>query len=66
MTIMVNGEPMELPEGLTLDGLLEQLKVRREYTAVALNREVWPKSRYADTVLEEGDRVEIVRPMGGG
>jgi len=66
MTIMVNGEPMELPEGLTIDGLLEQLKVRREYTAVALNREVWPKSRYADTVLKEGDRVEIVRPMGGG
>ena len=66
MTIMVNGEPMELPEGLTIDGLLEQLKVRREYTAVALNREVWPKSRYADTVLKEGDRLEIVRPMGGG
>ena len=66
MTIMVNGEPMELPEGLTVDGLLEQLKVRREYTAVALNREVWPKSRYADTVLKEGDRLEIVRPMGGG
>ena len=66
MTLTVNGEPMELPEGLTIDGLLEQLKVRPEYTAVALNREVWPKSRYADTVLEEGDRVEIVRPMGGG
>jgi thiamine biosynthesis protein ThiS len=27
---------------------------------------VWPKSRYADTALKEGDRVEIVRPMGGG
>ena len=66
MTITVNGEPMELPEGLTIEGLLEQLKVRREYTAVALNREVWPKSRYGDTVLGEGDRVEIVRPMGGG
>ena len=66
MTITVNGEPMELSEGLTIDGLLEQLKVRREYTAVALNREVWPKSRYADTVLKEGDRLEIVRPMGGG
>ena len=66
MTVMVNGEPMELPEGLTIDGLLGQLKVRREYTAVALNREVWPKSRYAETVLKDGDRVEIVRPMGGG
>jgi thiamine biosynthesis protein ThiS len=66
MTVTVNGEPMELPEGLTIDGLLEQLKIRREYTAVALNREVWPKSRYAETVLKDGDRVEIVRPMGGG
>ena len=47
-------------------GLLGQLKIRREYTAVALNREVWPKSRYAETVLKDGDRVEIVRPMGGG
>jgi sulfur carrier protein len=66
MTVTVNGEPMELPEGLTIEGLLGQLKIHREYTAVALNREVWPKSRYAETVLKDGDRVEIVRPMGGG
>ena len=52
--------------GYRIDGLLGQLKIRREYTAVALNREVWPKSRYAETVLKDGDRVEIVRPMGGG
>ena len=35
-------------------------------TAVALNREVWPRARFADTVLKDGDKVEIVRPMGGG
>ena len=40
MTITVNGKPMELPAGLTIDGLLAHLKVRREFTAVALNREV--------------------------
>jgi thiamine biosynthesis protein ThiS len=34
--------------------------------AVALNREVMRKSSYASTPLAEGDRVEIVRPMGGG
>jgi len=28
--------------------------------------EVWPRARYADTVLKDGDKVEIVRPMGGG
>jgi sulfur carrier protein len=66
MNVTVNGKPMELPEGLTIDALLARLKVQREYTAVALNREVAPKTRYAETVLKDGDKVEIVRPMGGG
>jgi sulfur carrier protein len=66
MNVTVNGRPMELPEGLTIDALLARLKVQREYTAVALNREVAPKALYAETVLKDGDKVEIVRPMGGG
>jgi len=66
MTVTVNGRPMELPDGLTIDGLLAHLKVKREYTAVALNREVTPKHEYAESVLHDGDKVEIVRPMGGG
>jgi len=66
MTVIVNGKPVELPDGLTIDGLLAHLKVRLEYTAVALNREVTPKHRYAQSVLQDGDRVEIVHPMGGG
>lgn len=66
MTIIVNGEALDVADGLTIEGLLGQLKIRREYTAVALNREVAPKAAYAETVLRDGDRVEIVRPMGGG
>ena len=66
MQLTVNGNPMELPDGLTIDGLLARLGVRREFTAVALNREVTPKAEFASTVLAEGDKVEIVRPMGGG
>jgi sulfur carrier protein len=66
MKVTVNGKPMELPDGLTIDGLLTHLGVRREYTAVALNREVTPKHQYAQSVLRDGDKVEIVRPMGGG
>ena len=66
MTLTVNGNPMELPDGLTLEELLTRLGVRREFTAVALNREVTPKAQYASTVLADGDKVEIVRPMGGG
>ena len=66
MTLTVNGNPMELPDGLTIEELLIRLGVRREFTAVALNREVTPKAQYASTVLADGDKVEIVRPMGGG
>jgi len=66
MTVTVNGKPMELPEGLSIDELLSRLKIRREFTAVALNREVTRRARYAETVLSEGDKIEIVHPMGGG
>ena len=66
MKIVVNGKVMEVADGLTVEGPRGQLEVRREYPAVALNREVAPKAAYAETVLREGDRVEIVRPMGGG
>jgi sulfur carrier protein len=66
MRVMVNGEAMEVPDGLNVDGLLDHLKVKREYTAVAVNREITPKTQYAGTRLKDGDKVEIVRPMGGG
>ena len=66
MTVTVNGKPMELPEGLSIDDLLSRLKIRREFTAVALNREVTQRAHYADTVLADGDKIEIVHPMGGG
>jgi thiamine biosynthesis protein ThiS len=64
--ITVNGNPMDVDDGLSLERLLERLQVRREYTAVALNREVAPRSAYSRTLLRDGDRVEIVHPMGGG
>ena len=64
--INVNGKPMDVEPGLTVEGLLTLLKVKREYTAVAINREITPKAQYADTRLKDGDKVEVVRPMGGG
>jgi sulfur carrier protein len=66
MQITVNGQPMEVADGLTVDALLDRLDVTRTFTAVAVNREVTPRAQYVTTVLREGDRVEIVRPMGGG
>ena len=66
MQILVNGKDMDVQDGLSVAGLLERLQVRREFTAVALNREIMRRSAYAGTVLREGDSVEIVHPMGGG
>ena len=66
MKITVNGDVMEVPDGLTVAGLLDHLAVKRQFTAVAGNREVTPRSEHESTVLKEGDRLEIVRPMGGG
>jgi sulfur carrier protein len=66
VTITVNGKAMDVESGLTVDGLLTLLNVKREYTAVAVNREVIRKSAYGTLKLSEGDKVEIVRPMGGG
>ena len=66
MTITVNGKPMDLEAGTTVEGLLNLLGVPRQYTAVAVNRDVTRKSEYGSVKLGDGDRVEIVRPMGGG
>jgi sulfur carrier protein len=66
VTITVNGKSMDVADGLSVEELLAQLGVKRQFTAVAVNREVTPKALYASTQLRGGDRVEIVRPMGGG
>ncbi len=66
MRITVNGQSMDIEDALSVEELLARLGVKREYTAVAVNREVTPRGAYAVTMLRDGDRVEIVRPMGGG
>ena len=66
MNVTVNGKPMELEPGTTVEGLLMILGVPRQYLAVAVNRDITPKGEYTAVKLAEGDRVEIVRPMGGG
>lgn len=66
MRLRVNGEEQDLDEGLTLGALLGRLGVRTDAVAVALNLEVVPRSKLPDIVLREGDRVEIVRAVGGG
>lgn len=65
MTIRVNGTDQEAESGLTVAGLLLQLGAHPEGVAVALNGEVIPKGDRG-RLLSEGDRVEVIRAVGGG
>jgi sulfur carrier protein len=66
MQATVNGEAMELPEGLTVAALLDRLGVRGDRVAVERNGEVVKKARHREQVLAQGDVLEIVTFVGGG
>ena len=66
MRVQINGEPQELREGLTLSELLAELELAPERLAVERNREVVRRARWAETLLAEGDQIEIVHFVGGG
>ena len=66
MQITVNGKAMDVAEGLSIDALLVTLGVKRDFTAVAVNREIARRAEFESFRLKDGDRVEVVRPMGGG
>ncbi|MGC8624212.1 MAG: sulfur carrier protein ThiS [Phycisphaerae bacterium] len=66
MEFYVNGEKIQLPEGATIQDLLQQQKLEPIRVAVELNCDVVPKKAYAGTSLKAGDRVEIVTFVGGG
>jgi thiamine biosynthesis protein ThiS len=66
ITIWVNGVERTLPAQITLAELLQQLGVRAEGVAVAMNRQVVPRSQLAETRVEHGQQIEILRAVGGG
>jgi len=68
MTVLVNGEPRELPAGTTVSGLLDALDVPGGPlgVAVAVDAEVVPRGEWETTELGEGARVEVLRAIQGG
>ncbi|HLF70580.1 MAG TPA: sulfur carrier protein ThiS [Dehalococcoidia bacterium] len=63
---MLNGKEREVEDGTTLPALIETLGVDRRAIAVAHNGEVVRRDQYDGVVLRDGDRVEVVRMVGGG
>lgn len=64
MQIKLNGETVDVSDGM-LSSLLPEIESGKPF-AVAVNTQFVPKSRYAEIRLQEGDEVEIVRPVVGG
>ena len=66
MRATVNGETIDLPDGLTVSALLQHLGVRAERVAVERNGAVVRRARHAEEKLAQDDVLEIVTFVGGG
>ncbi len=66
MKTTINGKEREIPDGLTLSGLLEHLDLDARRVAVELNRDIVKRERFAETEIQPNDTIEILQFVGGG
>jgi sulfur carrier protein len=66
MTVSVNGEPREVPDGITLDRIVATLTEAPSGVAAAVNETVVPRGQWPITPLGDGDRVEVLTAVQGG
>jgi sulfur carrier protein len=64
--IELNGAPHVLAQATSVAALLQSNGYADRAVAVEINREIVPRSQHPHRLLQDGDRVEIVRAMGGG
>ncbi len=66
MFITLNGEPFEIDEPMSIADLLTKLAIDPRRVAVEHNLTILKRHLFAETIVHEGDRVEIVNFVGGG
>lgn len=66
MNIVVNGQPLELPDGSSVRSLIEHLGLAKAATAAEVNASLVPRREQETRTLREGDKVEVVTLVGGG
>lgn len=62
--ITVNGEKLDFSG--TVAELLDVLEYNGKRVAVELNENIVPKAEYGNTIISDGDKLEVVRFVGGG
>lgn len=66
MQVVVNGTPRDVPDELTVKGLVAHLGLSGGPVAVEVNREIVPRAEHATRTVAAGDAIEIVHFVGGG
>jgi len=66
MKIQLNGVSHDIPDHSSAQDLVEQLGLGDKRLAMEVNREIVPRTLYAEHMLQDGDTVEIVHAIGGG
>jgi sulfur carrier protein len=64
MRVIINGEAREITSS-RVDALLGELDYEGTHFAIAVNYDVLPKSRWAETAIKNGDEIEIITPRQG-
>ncbi len=66
MQVTVNGQPRDIPDGLTVSALVEHLGLTQGPVAVEINRAIIPRAFHSEKRVEASDIIEIVHFVGGG
>ena len=66
INISLNNEPKQIASDTLLSDALTQWGFGEIKIAVAINSEFVPRSAYTDRQLQDGDQIDIVKPVGGG
>ena len=66
IAIELNGEAREMREGDCVQDLIDALALTHQALAVAVNREVIPRACWRERRFAAGDKVDLVRAIGGG
>ena len=66
MIVIVNGKELDIDNSSTAESLIIQLNYQDQRIALEVNEAIIPKSKHAEFSLNAGDKIEIIKAVGGG
>ncbi len=64
--VIVNDEEKQILENSSIELLLKEMSLDGKTMVVVVNDEIVEHTHFAETILHDGDRIELVRIVGGG